>query len=300
MSLCLLSEPIHPAGIERLRRSGIAVRLAASHDTTAICAEIGDADAVITRGFGLAAEAMDCAPRLKVIGSHGVGTDAIAVAHATELGIAVVNSPEANRQAVAEHVFALILGLAKRIASADAATRRSDFSFKHREPIRDLDGKVLGIVGFGGIGKRVAVVGSAGFGMDVLVFSRSASDADVTAAGLRRAASLQALVAEADFVSLHQTLRPETHHLISVKELSLMRPDAILINTARGGLVDEAALAAALQSGTLSGAGLDVFSREAMPADAPLLRAPNLLLTPHIAGSSQAALRRTAEEVAGR
>ncbi|WP_051630314.1 NAD(P)-dependent oxidoreductase [Afifella pfennigii] len=300
MSLCLLTEPIHPAGIERLEAAGIAVRLATRPEAEIVAAEIAEADAVITRGFGLAAQAMDRAPRLKVIGSHGVGTDAIDVAHATRLGIAVVNSPEANRQAVAEHVFALMLALAKRLAAADAAARRGDFAFKHHASIGDLAGKVLGVVGFGGIGRRVAAIGRAGFAMKVLVLSDSAGEGEIEAAGFRRAASLHALLAEADIVSLHRTLRPATRGMIGQGELRAMRPGAILLNTARGDLLDEAALADALRQGRLAGAGLDVFAQEGMRKDCPLLRAPNCILTPHIAGSSQAALRGTAEEIAGR
>jgi D-3-phosphoglycerate dehydrogenase / 2-oxoglutarate reductase len=243
---------------------------------------------------------MDAAPLLRVIGSHGIGVNAIAVEHATALGLPVVNTPDANRSSVAEHTIALILAVAKRIVGADGAARQIDFDFKYRSPLSDISGKVLGIVGFGGIGRKVAVMAKSAFAMDVLVISGSAKTEELRALGYRRAADLNALLRESDIVSLHLPLLPQLKHMIGARELALMKKSAILINTARGGLVDEMALAAALSDGSIAGAGLDVFEDEAMSIHHPLLARSNIVVTPHVAGSSEEALRRTATQLVER
>jgi D-3-phosphoglycerate dehydrogenase len=295
--VCLIVQPIHPVGSELLNAAGFMPRLASESDMTAVAREVGDAVAVFTRSAGLDAAAMNAAPRLRAIGSHGVGVNAIDVGHATELGIPVFNTPDANRAAVAEHTFALMFAVARRLAGADRAARAVDFDFKYHAPLADLSGKVLGIVGFGGIGRRVAAIAKA-FGMHVLVASDSAV-AEVRALGYE-AVTLDALLSRADIVSLHRPLLPQAKPLLGDRELRLMKPSAIIINTARGGLIDEAAMVRALTQRTIAGAGLDVFVSEQMPKDHPLLSAPNTVLTPHIAGSSEDALRRTAEQLVER
>jgi D-3-phosphoglycerate dehydrogenase len=298
--VCLIVQPIHPVGVRRLHDAGLTPRLATSADMTTVGHELADATAVITRSAGLTAAAMDAAPQLRVIGSHGIGVDAIALDRATALGIPVVNTPEANRDAVAEHTIALMLGVAKRLVQADAATRAGDFEFKYKNPTTDISRKVLGIIGFGGIGRRVAKMVTHGFTMDVTVFSESTSRAEIEALGYRAAGSLDALLAEADIVSLHRIALPNSPRLIGEPELGRMKSTAVLINTARGALVDEAALAAALKHLKIAGAGLDVFESERMPADHPLLTLPNVVLSPHCAGSSNEALERTAEQLVER
>lgn len=297
--VCLIVQPIHPAGSELLKSAGFTPRMASKPDSATVAREIGDAVAVFTRSAGLDAAAMDAAPHLRAIGSHGVGVNAVDIAHATALGIPVFNTPDANRAAVAEHTLALMLAVARRIPDADRATRAVDFDFKYRAPLADLSGKVLGIVGFGGIGSRVAAMAKAAFGVRVLVVSRSADPAKLRALGYETT-SLDDLLARADVVSLHLPLLAQSKHLISERELRLMKPSALLINTARGGLVDEAALVQALAQGVIAGAGLDVFESEQMAAAHPLLSAPNAVLSPHVGGSSQDALRRTAEQLVER
>jgi D-3-phosphoglycerate dehydrogenase len=296
--VCLVVQPIHVIGGERLIEAGFEPRLASRSDMATVAREIGEAVAVITRSAGLDAAAMNAAPRLRAIGSHGVGVNAIDVEHATELGIPVFNTPDANRAAVAEHTFALMFAVARRLAEADHAARIVDFDFKYRMPLRDLSGKVLGIVGFGGIGRRVAAIAKA-FGMRVLVTSKNADAATLREFG-HEATDLDALLRRSDVVSLHRPLLPQSKELIGDRELQLMKPSAILVNTARGGLVDEAALVRALAKGTIAGAGLDVFASEEMTKSHPLLSAPNTVLTPHIAGSSAEALKRTAEQLVER
>jgi D-3-phosphoglycerate dehydrogenase len=297
--VCLIVQPIHPIGNKLLSAAGFTPRLASKPDILTVAREIGDAVAVFTRSAGLDATAMNAAPRLRAIGSHGVGVNAIAVAHATTLGIPVFNTPDANRVAVAEHTLALMLAVARRMPDADRATRAVDFDFKYRVPMADLSGKVLGIVGFGGIGGRVAAMAKAAFGMRILVASRSADPAKLRSLGYE-AASLDDLLTRSDIVSLHLPLTGQSKHLIGERELRLMKKSALLINTARGSLVDETALAQALAQGTIAGAGLDVFESEQMPAAHPLLAAPNAVLTPHVGGSSEDALRRTAEQLVER
>lgn len=297
--VCLIVQPIHPDGTELLRAAGFEPRLASKSDMTTVASEIGDAAAVITRSAGLNAAAMDAAPRLRAVGSHGVGVNAIDVAHATKLGIPVFNTPDANRASVAEHTLALMLAVAKRIATGDDATRRVDFDFKYHAALFDLSGKTLGIVGFGGIGRRVAAMAKAAFGMSVLVASKSADPAALRQLGYEPAA-LDELLAKSDVVSLHLPLIAQSKYLLGERELRLMKRSAILVNTARGSLVDEGALVKALAEGTIGGAGLDVFESEQMPQSHPLLKAPNAILTPHVAGSTQEALKRTAEQLVER
>jgi D-3-phosphoglycerate dehydrogenase / 2-oxoglutarate reductase len=297
---CLIVQPIHRIGLEQLRAAGLTPRLATRSDMATVAREIGDVTAVITRSAGLNAAAMDCAPSLRVIGSHGVGVDAIAVDHATRLGIPVVNTPEANRASVAEHTVALILGVAKRLIAADAATRRVDFGFKYHNSLSDISGKTLGVVGFGGIGRHLAAMMKSAFSMDILVASDSAQAVELKSLGYRLAPSLDALLAEADIVTLHRTLRSASRALIGAREFRLMKPTAFLINTARGGLVDERALSGALGRGEIAGAGLDVFENENMSKDNALLQLPNVLLSPHVAGSTNEALERAALQLVER
>jgi D-3-phosphoglycerate dehydrogenase len=192
--------------------------------------------------------------------------------------------------------MALMFSVAKRVTDADRATRHGDFDFKYRAPLSDLSGKVLGVVGFGGIGSRVAAMAKAAFGMNILVTSKSADPVSLHRLGYE-AAPLDSLLARSDAVSLHLPLTDQLKHLIGARELRLMKSSALLINTARGSLVDEMALAQALEKGIIAGAGLDVFESEQMPPNHPLLKVPNAILTPHVAGSTQEALKRTAEHL---
>jgi D-3-phosphoglycerate dehydrogenase len=296
MAECLIVQPIHQRGIDVLRAAGITPRLASAFDMATIAAEVGDAVAAITRNAGFNRAALDAARGLRVIGNHGIGTDPVDVAHATALGIPVVNNPTANVISVAEHAVGLMLAVARRMFSADQAARDRNFRWKFSNPQVELFGKILGIVGFGEIGRQTATRAVAGFGMIPLVFSPNAPDEALT--GFRRAASIEDLLREADVISLHVKLTPATRNLLNAERLALMKPTAILINTARGAAVDEAALAAALKAGRIFGAGIDVFSAEPPPEGHPLLDAPNCVLAPHVGGSTEEALIRTAEECA--
>ncbi len=293
----LIVQPIHEAGIAALRERGVEVRVACRPDPATVAREIGDAEGVITRDAGLDAAAMDAAPRLRVVAVHGVGVDPVDVRRATALGIAVVNTPGTNARSVAEHALALMLALARQVPAADRAVREGRFDFKYRARLVELSGKTLGVVGCGRIGTLTARMARAAFGMRVLGYAPSADPARLARAGIAAVPDLDTLRAATD-VSLHLPLTEQTRGLLDARRLGLMKPTAFLVNTGRGGVVDEAALIRVLAEGRIAGAGLDVFERERMPADYPLLRLPNVVLSPHAAGSSEEALRRTALEAA--
>ncbi len=292
-------QPIHEAGIALLAEAGLRPRLASAPQPSVVEREIGEAVAVVTRNAGLTAAALDAAPRLRVVGVHGTGTDPVAVDHATALGVPVVSTPLANVASVAEQAIALMLAVAKRVPAADRAVRAGDFAFKYGERLSELDGKLLGIVGWGRIGRRTAGIAQRGLGMAIATYSPSADAAELERLGVRKYERLADLLAAADVVSLHLPLRAGTRHLLGDGELRQMKPSAILVNTGRGATVDERALAAALREGRLGGAGLDVFESEEMPPSHPLLGLDNVVLSPHLGGSSREALERTARVLAG-
>jgi len=233
-------------------------------------------------------------PRLRVISSCSVGVDHIDLAAASARGIPVGHTPGVLVETTADLAFGLLLAAARRIPEADRYLREGRWSFAHRwDPDallgRDLHGATLGIVGLGAIGRAIARR-AAGFGMRVLGWSRTPRSLPGV-----EACALDRLLAESDFVSVHVALTPETRGLIGQRALAGMRTGAILVNAARGGIVDEAALAAALASGKLAGAALDVFAQEPLDPASPLLAAPNLVLTPHIGSASVATRTRMAD-----
>lgn len=232
----------------------------------------------------LRAEHFAAAPQLQVVVRTGVGYDSVDVAAASEHGCPVCVTAGANRRAVAEHVFALMLGTARRVAENVHAL---DQGVWQQATGRELGGATLGILGFGSIGKAVAELARA-FGMQVIAYDPYFDEAYAAAHGVQRG-SLDEVLAASDFVTLHLFLDDSTRHLIGAERLALMRPDAVLINTARGGIVDEAALVDAVRSGVIAGAGLDVFESEPLPADSPLLQTPGILATSHVAGATREA-----------
>ena len=295
MPFCLIAQPIHPIGTALLEQAGIEVRTASAPDLDHLAAGIVDADAVLIRDT-LPAWVMDRAPHLKVIANHGTGTDGVDVAHATERGIPVVYTPEANVQAVAEHALMLMLATARKVVASDAATRAGNWGFKYDHDLISLWGKTLGIVGYGHTGRWLARMASRGLGMKVIVWSPSAPRESLD--GVTAAESLEDLLGQADVVSLHRPLRPDTRHTLNAAALALLKPQAIVINTSRGGLIDQPALVTALADGKLAGAGLDVFEQEPLAADHALTRLSNVVLTPHLAGSTVQALEETARQCA--
>lgn len=293
---CLITQPVKPEGWALLEAAGITPRQATASTMEGLAREIGDVDAVITRDAGLTAVVMDAAPRLRVIGNHGAGTNKVDVAHATRCGIAVTNTPGSNRRSVAEHAMALLLAVARRVPEAHQAVRNNHWQYRFSTTMHELHGKVLGIVGYGAIGSDFATMARLGFGMRVCVWSPSLDAtrrAALTEEGIDCVADLPTLLQRADVISLHRPARPDTLHMIDAAALALMKPSAILLNTSRGPLIDESALADALRTGRLFGAGLDVFEQEPPATDSPLMTLPpetNLVCAPHVGGSTQEAL----------
>lgn len=261
-----------------------------------VVARLRGATIAITNKVPLRADAIAQLPDLKMIAVAATGTDNVDLAACRERGIAVANIRNYSLVSVPEHCFALILAVRRNLRAyvADVEAGRWERSTRFcllDHPIGDLAGSRLGIVGYGALGRRVAQIGRA-FGMEIAVASRSpVADTDVVPLPLAE------LLATADVVSLHLPLNDQTRHMIGARELATMKRSAILVNTARGGLVDEAALARALTDGTIAGAGFDVLSKEPPVPENPLLqlRLPNVVLTPHVAWASGGAMQTLAD-----
>lgn len=249
---------------------------------------VGDLDGMICGDDQVTERVLAAAPRLKVIAKWGTGIDSIDTAAAARRGIPVRNTPGAFTEPVADTVMAYLLAFARRPHELDRRVRAGEWP---KPPLYALGEKTLGLLGTGAIGRAVARRARA-FGMRVLGFDVAPPPADVLAATGIEMASKEEVLAEAHFVSLHTTLGPSTFHLVDDKALATMKPTAVLVNTARGKLVDEDALIRALQERRLAGAALDVFEVEPLPADSPLRRMDNVLLGAHHANASPAAARR--------
>jgi D-3-phosphoglycerate dehydrogenase len=234
--------------------------------------------AILTNWRQVPPEALDAAPGCLVVSRYGVGVDNIPVERATELGILVVNVPDFCVEEVSDHAMSLVLACARRIVDFARATSRGEWSLELGRQMPRLSEQTLGLVGFGNIGRRM-VPKARGFGLRVLAYSRSGRSAE----GVEAVDDLDRLLAESDYVSLHLPATPETTGLIGERELGLMKPSAFLVNTSRGALVDEEALAQALREGRIAGAALDVLSQEPPPPGHPLLGLDNCIVTPHAA-----------------
>ena len=254
---------------------------------------LAEAEAVVAGTHKFTAEMMELSPLLRVIARTGVGYDSVDVDAASERGILVANTPGANKQSVAEHVFTLMLACARHLRADLHSVENGAWPQKTG---RELSGSTLGIVGLGSIGKTVASIARA-FGMIVIAYDPY-FDATFAASHDIRSVELNELLERSDFVTLHLALDDTTRHLIDASALSLMKPDAYLINTSRGGIVDEQALAAAVHRNLLAGAGLDVFETEPLEPDSELRRLPQILTTGHIAGATREARSRSGREAA--
>jgi len=275
---------VREEGLARLRaRPGLAVRALPEPTRAAILAAMPDTAAILVRTQPIDAEAIAAAPGLRIVSRHGVGFDNVDVEALTRRNIPLAVAGTANMVAVAEHALWMMLELVKHGRRVDDEARRGDWSARSRPVSGELYGKPLLVVGFGRIGSRVAARARA-FEMRVLVVDPYVAPERMIQAGCEPAPSLAAGLAEADIVTLHCPLSRETRHLIDASALAAMRPGAFLVNTARGGLVDEAALATALEAGHLGGAGIDVFEQEPALAGHPLMTLPSALLSPHNAG----------------
>jgi D-3-phosphoglycerate dehydrogenase len=291
----LIVESIAPEGIEALRAAGHDVEVRTGLSPEALREAVAGADALIVRSqVQVDADLIAAGSHLQVVGRAGVGVDNVDLDAATRAGVTVVNAPTGNTIAAAEHTIALLMALARKIPAGDASLRRGEWT---RGPLQgvQLRGRTLGIIGLGKIGVAVAERARA-LGMTVI-----GSDPYVTAeqAALRgvELVDLEALLERADAITVHVPLTRSTTALLDAKALARMQPGAFVLNVARGGIVDEAALAAALREGRLAGAAVDVFDEEP-PKGSPLLDAPNTVLTPHLGASTAEAQVAVSEEIA--
>ena len=285
--------------------SALSARFAVLYDATLVDrrselrAQLSDAVALIVRNrTQVDADLLAAGPKLKVVGRLGVGLDNIDTAACMARGIEVIPATGANAQAVAEYVIGVAMVLMRTAYHSTDAVAGGTWPRQPLSEGREIAGKTLGLVGFGGIGRLTAKLARA-IGMDVIGFDpQLPASSPVWAAHQATPRTLSEVLAESDVISLHVPLTQETRALIDASRIAQMKPDAILINTARGGVVDEAAVAQALRVGRLAGAALDVFDREPLPAGSPLAGCPRLLLTPHIAGLTRESNERVSTMVA--
>lgn len=274
-----------------LTEAGCSVRYSRPQDRspgTTIQDAVGEVDGIIAGTEPLTAELIESAPELRIIARTGTGYDNVDVQAAARRGVTVCNTPGVNRQSVAELTMGLLLDCARGISASVAQVRAGAWEQKSG---RELSGSTLGIVGLGAIGKEVATMAQA-FGMAVLAHD-PVLDPTFAEGHAIKTRPLEALLRESDFVTLHIALSPATHRMIDRAALALMKPGAFLINTARGGVVDEQALADALVAGRLGGAALDVLETEPLPPEHPLRDVPNLVITPHVAAATVQARARS-------
>lgn len=290
----LIADSLDPAGLVLLKESGAEVHVVTAEEKPRLAEILADYDALVVRSSTqVTAELMRAGKRLKVVGRAGIGVDNVDVAAATELGILVVNAPTANLVSATEHTFALLFALARKIPFADASMKEGKWDRKITG--LELQDKAIGIIGFGRIGQKVAARARA-FDMKVLAY-----DPFLDAAAARRLevdlVPLEELLAQSDVITFHTPLTDQTRNLLNRERIATMKKGALVINVGRGGVVDEAALLEALESGHLGGAGLDVFAEEP-PKDLTLVRHSKVVATPHLGAQTREAQERISTETA--
>ena len=293
----VVADRLGKAGLDMLKAlPGYEVVETVGKGPEALDAALGDAVALVVRSETKVTAAMiGKAPKLKVIARAGMGTDTIDVEEASRRKIPVLTAPGANSNSVAEYTFALLLALCRKIAPASASLAAGKWDRKAFEG-SELRGKTLGLLGVGRIGSRVASI-AKGFGMTPIGTDPGISAEQAEVLGLDLV-PLDVLMQRSDAISLHAKLGPTTRHMIDERRLNMVKKGVLIVNTARGALIDDAALAKALADGRVGGAALDVYEAEPLPADSVLRTAPNLLLTPHLAASTLEAQGRVATEIA--
>ena len=288
--LVYILDPIHPAGAEKI---------AAAHDV--ITPEQGSSDPriedttfIVIRTTELPEALIARMPKLKAIVKHGAGVDNIPIPFATSRGVLVCNSPGGNNStAVAEGAVTLMLAVLRRVREMDAVVRENRWDERWKTRLGDLTEAKVGLIGFGRIARVTAKICGAGFGAELGAYDPMLAPGDITAAGATPM-DLPGLLAWADVISIHVPLTEGTRNLIGAEQLSRMKPGAVIVNTSRGGIIDEAALADALRTGIIGGAGIDVFEAEPPPADHPLFALGNVVLGPHVAGVTEASMKHMA------
>lgn len=292
----LVKEKIATSGIELLKKAGFQVDIGVEMSREEMLKKIGDYDGLIVRSTTqVDAEVIDKAKNLKVIGRAGVGVDNIDVEVATKKGIIVANAPQSNITSVAEHTIALLMAQCRLIPLADKAMKAGKWEKSKLEGV-EVNNKILGVIGLGRIGNLVAAR-ARGLGMKVIGYDPYLSGEKFQQLGVEMTKNLGELLKEADFISIHLPKTKETMGIIGKKEFALMKDGVRVFNTARGGIIDEAALVDAIKSGKVAGAGIDVFAKEPYQGGA-LAELPQVVLTPHIAASTLEAQDKAGEQIA--
>ena len=295
MEKVFLTEHIHPDAVAYLRENFEVVQ-GTSTESGEIIRQAQGCSAILIRSAKITAEIMDAIPTLKVVAKHGMGVDNIAVDHATEKGILVVNAPYSNLNAVAEHIVMLLLALSKRTVQMDQLTRAGQFKERNTYKTIELKGATVGIIGMGKI-SRLVVKKLSGFEMNILATDPYVKQADVEGLGITMATP-EELYAKSDFVIVHTSLLPSTFHLVGAEQFKAMKNTAFIINAARGSAIKQNELVEALKAGEIAGAGLDVYASEPLTSDEPLLAMDNVICTPHYAGFTTGAVVKTGIDVA--
>ena len=285
MNKIVISHPLYQDGMALLEGKAEIV-ITNDGDSDRILDSLIDADAYILRIGKIDRKAIERCEKLKVITRPGVGYDSVDVQAATERGIPVVLCPAANARAVAEHTVALLLACAKNIVESVNETKVGNFGIRNRYAAVDIVDKMLVVLGFGNIGRQVAKL-CAALDMKVGVFDPFVKRETAEEMGYVYFENMLDALAAADFVSLHMPSMPSTRGMIAAEQFMAMKPTAFFLNAARGDVVNEPALIAALKNGEIAGAGLDVLVEEPFPADHPFMTMPNVVLTPHMAAQSQ-------------
>jgi len=292
----LVTDPIADAGIETLRDAGHEVVTGYELEGQALLDAVADANALIVRsGTEVTAEVFEAAPELVIVGRAGIGVDNIDIEAATDHGVVVANAPEGNVRAAAEHTVAMTFAAARSIPQAHGRLKDGEWA-KGDYLGREVNNKTLGVVGLGRVGQEVAKRLDS-LGMDLVVYDPYINEERAAQFGAELVDELTDCLARADFVTIHTPLLPETEGMIGAEELAAMG-DAYLINCARGGIVDEPALAEAIENGPVPGAALDVFAEEPLSEDSPLLDVDDVIVTPHLGASTEAAQENVAVDTA--
>lgn len=288
MEKVFLTECIHEDAVAYLQENFEVVQ-GTSVEAGQIIRQAQGCSAILIRSAKITAEIMDAIPTLKVVAKHGMGVDNIDVDYATKKGILVVNAPFSNLNAVAEHIVMLLIGLSKRVVRMDKLLRAGQYAQRNTYKTIELKGSTVGIIGMGKI-SRLVVKKLAGFEMDMIASDPYVTQDDV--AGLPvTMVSPEDVYTKSDFVVIHTSLFPSTYHLVGAEQFKMMKPTAYIINAARGPVIDEEAMIAALNAGEIAGAGLDVFEQEPPAIDNPLFAMENTIVSPHNAALSDGALR---------
>jgi D-3-phosphoglycerate dehydrogenase len=296
----LLPQPIEPEASALIKEAGIEIVLSPDPKPETVRPLMKGIQGIILRtGIKMSRELISHGDDLWVISRTGAGVDNVDVAAATEMGVLVTSVPTANTNSVIEHTLALILSLVKQLPLMDREVREDHFSIRYKNIPRDLGGKTLGVLGLGRIGCELARICRHAFGMRILGYDPYLTpEAKTPLEKWIEFCEMERLFRESDVISLHIPLLPATQKLIGARELEWMKPEAFLVNTSRGGIIDEAALIECLKEKRIAGAGLDVFAQEPPEKDHPFKKLENVILTPHTAGLTRESVLRMGLEAA--